>query len=123
MQSFLKAHAQAWRENRHTGARASTRAVVQDARLTLERVSDEVCLHPLMFEVRIDVGVQLMALTARTGMQTFLFAVKSKPEHTMNGFVATSDKAARYLLHGLQKHSSDIVKDFESYVLGDLEGK
>jgi len=94
MQSFLKAHAQAWHEKRHTGAQASTWAIVQDVRLTLEHVSDEVCLHSVIFEVRIDVGVQLMALTAHTRMETFLFVIQSKLEHTMNGFVATSNKVA-----------------------------
>ena len=87
-----------------------------------------------------------MALTAQTDIQTILFAVKGrffivitlvcilteikswpravlgKPEHTMNGFVTTSEKGGRYLLHGMKKHLSDIVKEFESYVLGDLEG-
>lgn len=63
-----------------------------------------------------------MALTARTEMQTFLFAVKGKPEHTMPGFVAVSEKGGRYLLHGMKKLSSDIVKEFEAYVLGDVDG-
>jgi hypothetical protein len=63
-----------------------------------------------------------MALNARTEIQTFLFAVKGKPEHPMASFIAASDKASRYLLHGMKKHTSDIVKEFESYVLGDIEG-
>jgi len=40
----------------------------------------------------------------------------------MNGFVAATDKGARYLLHGMQKNASDIIKDFEAYVLGDVQG-
>jgi hypothetical protein len=64
-----------------------------------------------------------MALTARTDIQTFLFAVKGKPEHPMAGFVTASDKGFRYLLHGMKKHTSDIVKDFESFVLADIEGE
>src|SRR6266481_2741436 len=86
-----------------------------------------------------------MALTVRTDMEMFVFAVKGKPthpmssmansdmalssftaqgkpEHPMNGFVAASEKASQYLLHRMKKHASDIVKEFESYVLADLEG-
>jgi hypothetical protein len=63
-----------------------------------------------------------MALTARTNVETFLFAVKGKPEHTMEGFIAALEKASRYLLHGMKKHTSDIVKEFESYVLNNVEG-
>ena len=63
-----------------------------------------------------------MALTARTDVQTFLFAVKGKPKHPVEGFVAASEKGARYLLHGMKKHSADILKEFESYVLGDMAG-
>jgi hypothetical protein len=48
---------------------------------------------------------------------------QGKPEHPMNGFVAASEKASQYLLHGMKKQPFDIVKEFESYVLGDLEGK
>jgi len=44
LQSFLKTHVQAWNVQKHTAARGSTRAIVQDARLRLQRVSDEVCL-------------------------------------------------------------------------------
>jgi len=63
-----------------------------------------------------------MALTARTDMHAFLFAVKGKPEHPIEGFVAASEKAGRYLLHGMKKHTLDIVKEFEAYVLSDLGG-
>lgn len=63
-----------------------------------------------------------MALTARTEMQTLLLAVKGKPEHPMEGYVTTSDKGARFLLYGLKKHATDLAKEFESYVLGDVEG-
>ena len=42
MQVFLKTKAEAWPNHRHTAAHVSTRAVVQDARLTLQCVSDEV---------------------------------------------------------------------------------
>jgi len=59
---------------------------------------------------------------AHTDTQTVLFAVKGKPEHIMNGFVATTDKGTQYLLHGMQKNSTDIIKDFKAYVLGDVEG-
>ncbi|KAF8509745.1 hypothetical protein JB92DRAFT_3144615 [Gautieria morchelliformis] len=101
MQQFLKAKTQAWRVQKHTAFRANTRAVVQDSRYTLER--DE-----------------LNALTARTDMQTMLFA--GKPEHTMDGFFAASEKGSRYLLHGMKKNASDIVKEFEAYALGDVQG-
>jgi len=40
----------------------------------------------------------------------------------MNRFVATTDKGTQYLLHGMQKNPTDIIKDFEAYVLGDVEG-
>ena len=44
MQEFLKTKSQAWREQKQTGHRVSTRAVVQDARHTLESISSEVSL-------------------------------------------------------------------------------
>ncbi|KAF8527361.1 hypothetical protein JB92DRAFT_3107689 [Gautieria morchelliformis] len=87
------------------GMQESTRVVVQDAWLTLERLSDE-----------------LMALNAHTNMETFIFAVKGKPEYTMEGFCAGSDKCSRYLLNGMKRHTADIIKEFEAYVLGEVEG-
>jgi copper chaperone CopZ len=45
MQMFLKKKTQEWREAKQTAPRANTRAVVQDARLTLDRISDEVCVR------------------------------------------------------------------------------
>ncbi|KAF8574626.1 hypothetical protein K439DRAFT_1624170 [Ramaria rubella] len=54
-------------------------------------------------------------------MQSFLFAVKGKIEHTLEAFIWCSEKANRYLLHGMKKHASDIAKEFEAYVLADLE--
>ncbi|KAF8576040.1 hypothetical protein K439DRAFT_1623142 [Ramaria rubella] len=63
-----------------------------------------------------------MALSARTDMETFLFAVKGKPEHSMPGYVACSTKGERFLVHGIKKTTGDIVKDFETYVLTDLQG-
>jgi hypothetical protein len=63
-----------------------------------------------------------MALKMRTDMEMFLFAVKGKPEHSMSGVFISSSKAWQYLLHGMKKHSSDILKEFESYVLADVEG-
>ncbi len=42
LQVFLKMKAEAWRNHKCMAARGSTRAVVQDARLSLQRVSDEV---------------------------------------------------------------------------------
>jgi len=63
-----------------------------------------------------------MALNARTDMELFLFAVKGRPEHLMEGFFALSGKAGRYLLHGMKKHTADVIKEFESYVLADIEG-
>ena len=44
MQLFLKAKAQAWREQKHTAAQANTQAVVQDVRISLEAISNEVSL-------------------------------------------------------------------------------
>ena len=64
-----------------------------------------------------------MALNARTNIESFLFAVKGRPEDSMEGFFASSGKAGRYLLHGMKKHTSDIIKEFESYVLADIEGE
>jgi len=63
-----------------------------------------------------------MALNPRNDIGTFLFAVKGQPEHLMEGFFTSSGKAQWYLLHGMKKHSSDIIKEFESYVLADIEG-
>jgi len=41
----------------------------------------------------------------------------------MEGFFALSGKARWYLLHSMKKHTSDIIKEFESsYVLADIEG-
>ncbi|KAF8489858.1 hypothetical protein JB92DRAFT_2835985 [Gautieria morchelliformis] len=105
MQVFLRTQTQIWRNQKHTAPRASIRAVIQDGRLTLERVADE-----------------LIALSARTDMETFLFAVKGKPEHSMPGFFAASEKGSRYVLHGMKRHTADLIKEFESYVLGDVEG-
>lgn len=42
MQLFLKSKAAAWHDHKCTSHRANTRAVVQDARITLERMKDEV---------------------------------------------------------------------------------
>ena len=44
MQLFLKAKAQAWQEQKRTAARANTWAVVQDVRISLEAISNEVSL-------------------------------------------------------------------------------
>jgi len=63
-----------------------------------------------------------MALNTRTNIETFLFAVKGQLEHSMEGFFVSSGKAGRYLLHGMKKHTSDIIKEFKSYVLADMEG-
>ena len=63
-----------------------------------------------------------MALTARTDMQAFIFAVRGKLEHPIDGFVAATEKASHYLLHGMRKHSSNIIKEFESFVLSDVQG-
>ena len=123
MQLFLKAKAQAWREKKHTAPRADNWAVVQDVRMSLEAISNEVSLTSLSNDYLTYISIaQLMALTARTDIQTFLFVVKGKAEHTVEGFVAASEKSACYLLHGMKKHSADILKEFESYVLGDVAG-
>jgi len=62
-------------------------------------------------------------LHARTDVETFLFAVKGKHEHTMPGYFAATGKAGRYLLHGMKRHTAEILKEFEAYILGDMEGK
>src|SRR5882724_11759562 len=54
-------------------------------------------------------------------MQTVLL-FKGKLEHPMNGFVATMDKGTWYLLHGMQKNACDIIKEFDEFILGDVEG-
>jgi len=41
----------------------------------------------------------------------------------MEGFFTSSGKAGQYLLHGMKKHTLDIIKEFESYVLADIEGE
>ncbi|KAF8577283.1 hypothetical protein K439DRAFT_1622214 [Ramaria rubella] len=94
MQQFLKEKAKAWRTEKHT-----------DTCLTLDCVLDE-----------------LAALNAHTDVQSFLFAVKGKIEHTSEAFIWCSEKADCYLLHGMKKHTSDIAKEFEAYVLADIEG-
>jgi hypothetical protein len=48
LQEFLRNKCRTWRDNKYTAPLASTRAVVQDARLTLERVVDEVSLITTM---------------------------------------------------------------------------
>ncbi|KAF8577220.1 hypothetical protein K439DRAFT_1622256 [Ramaria rubella] len=105
MQQFLKEKAKAWRTEKHTGPRATTHAVVQDMCLTLDCVSDE-----------------LVALNAHTDVQSFLFSVKGKIKHTSEAFIWCSEKANHYLLHGVKKDASDIAKEFEAYVLADIEG-
>ncbi|KAF8587052.1 hypothetical protein K439DRAFT_1659287 [Ramaria rubella] len=106
MQLFLKMKAQAWRDQKHSAPRANNRAVVQDATQTLQSISSE-----------------LVALTARTNMQTILFAVKGKGEHTIQRFVATSEKGGRFITHGMKKHAANIAEEFEAYVLGDVHDK
>ncbi|KAF8573307.1 hypothetical protein K439DRAFT_1625171 [Ramaria rubella] len=64
---------------------------------------------------------QLLALTARTDMETILFAVKGKAEHSMPGYISVSGKAEHYLIHRLKKYTSDTVKEFEKYVLTDVD--
>jgi len=44
MQLFLKSKMQEWRNMKHTAPRASTRAIAQDVRHSLEGISDEVCV-------------------------------------------------------------------------------
>ncbi|KAF8479863.1 hypothetical protein JB92DRAFT_2837753 [Gautieria morchelliformis] len=100
MQVFLRTQAEIWREKKHSAPRARCPA---DFGMTFRRG-------------------KLMVLNARTNMETFIFAVKGKPEHTMEGFCAASDKGSRYLLNGMKRHTADIIKDFEAYVLGDVEG-
>ncbi|KAF8586156.1 hypothetical protein K439DRAFT_1659817 [Ramaria rubella] len=94
MQDFLKVK-----------ALACTHVVIQDARHTLDSISSE-----------------LLALTAHTDMETVLFAVKGKAEHSMPGYISVSGKAECYLIHGLKKYTSDIVKELETYVLTDVAG-
>jgi hypothetical protein len=43
-QEFLKAKAAGWRDAKSTAPKANNRAIVQDGRLTLECIADEVCL-------------------------------------------------------------------------------
>ncbi|KAF8523632.1 hypothetical protein JB92DRAFT_3140723 [Gautieria morchelliformis] len=105
MQQFLKARTLTWHEQKHTSLRASTQAVVQDTQHTLEHVANE-----------------LTAFMACTNMQTVLFAVKGKPEHTMDRFCVASEKGHHYMLLGMKKPTSDLVKEFEAYVLGDVQG-
>jgi hypothetical protein len=49
MQMLLKTKAEAWRKHKRMSAHGSTRAVVQDARLTLQRVADEVSANHCIF--------------------------------------------------------------------------
>ncbi|KAF8514272.1 hypothetical protein JB92DRAFT_2830040 [Gautieria morchelliformis] len=105
MQVFLRTQTQIWHNQKHTAPCASIHTVVQDGWLTLEQVADE-----------------LIALSAWTDMETFLFAVKGKPEHSMPGFFAASEKGSRYVLHGMKRHTADLIKEFKSYVLGNVEG-
>ena len=54
MKIFIKAKATAWREQKRTGLRANIHSVVQDARVTLERVSDEVWrIHDMLLTMLI----------------------------------------------------------------------
>ncbi|KAF8575690.1 hypothetical protein K439DRAFT_1623384 [Ramaria rubella] len=103
MQDFLKVKALAWQDHKHMVHRASTCAVIQDARHMLDSISSE-----------------LLALTAHTDMETILFAVKGKAEHSMPGYISVSGKAEHYLINGLKKYTSDIVKELETYVLTDV---
>ncbi|KAF8586499.1 hypothetical protein K439DRAFT_1615044 [Ramaria rubella] len=105
MQTFLKRKAEAWCVQKQTAPHANLAAVIQDSRLTLDHVTGE-----------------LLALSQWTGVETILFAVKGKPEHSLPSFVATSEKGNNFLLHRMKKHTSDIAKEFESYVLSDVNG-
>ncbi|KAF8586197.1 hypothetical protein K439DRAFT_1615337 [Ramaria rubella] len=104
-ETFLERKAEAWHAQKQTAPCANLSTVIQDSRLTLDRVAGE-----------------LMALSQCTGVETILFAVKGKSEHSLPGFVATSEKGNNFLLHGMKTHTSDIVKEFESYVLSNVNG-
>ncbi|KAF8587115.1 hypothetical protein K439DRAFT_1614547 [Ramaria rubella] len=98
-----KRKAEPWHVQKQTAPRANLAAMIQDSRLILDRVAGK-----------------LLALSQWTGVETILFAVKGEPEHSLPGFVATSEKGNNFLLHGMKKHTSDIAKEFESYVLSDV---
>jgi len=36
--------------------------------------------------------------------------------------VISSQKGSHYLIHGMKKHVLDILKEFESYILTDIDG-
>lgn len=52
----------------------------------------------------------------------FLFAVKNQSDHSVGGSFAASEKGSRYMLHGMKRHTTNIIKKFEAYVLGNIEG-
>ena len=62
MQQFLKDKTQAWRTEKHTAPRANTRAVVQDARLTLESITNEAGHRLLLCTANTHLIPKLMAL-------------------------------------------------------------
>ncbi|KAF8515033.1 hypothetical protein BU17DRAFT_93917 [Hysterangium stoloniferum] len=80
------------------------RSKAQDAQATLESI-----------------GKELNALNQRTGIEGFLFAVK--PDHGFNfpaQFIMT-EKAGRFLCMGMKKVPTDLLKELELFVVGDIE--
>ncbi|KAF8515108.1 hypothetical protein BU17DRAFT_93798 [Hysterangium stoloniferum] len=80
------------------------RSKAQDAQATLEAIGNEI-----------------NALTQHTGVEAFLFAVK--PDHGFNlpaQFIMT-EKASHFLFVGMKKAPSDLLKELELFVVGDIE--
>jgi hypothetical protein len=54
--------------------------------------------------------LSLIALNGRTDVKSILFAVKGRPEHSVEGFFTTSNKGSQYLLNGMTRHTSDMLE-------------
>ncbi|KAF8587421.1 hypothetical protein K439DRAFT_1614350 [Ramaria rubella] len=80
---------------------------------------EKACFTEISLKIK---QLDLMALTACTGMETMLCAVKGHAKHSMPGYISVSAKVDCYLIHGLKKYTSDIAKEFETYVLTDIGG-
>ncbi|KAF8509167.1 hypothetical protein BU17DRAFT_99169 [Hysterangium stoloniferum] len=104
MKVFLRSKTEELQASKQSGSLTSMRSKSQDAQATLESI-----------------GKELNALNQRTGIEGFLFAVK--PDHGFNfpaQFIMT-EKAGRFLCMGMKKVPTDLLKELELFVVGDIE--
>ncbi|KIJ57380.1 hypothetical protein M422DRAFT_238973 [Sphaerobolus stellatus SS14] len=105
LQAFLIKKAEKLRDTKQKGRSLSTKAIVQDVTATVRAITDE--LH---------------ALNQRTGVEGFMFFSKPDKKFNFPPQVVTTEKAHCFLIHGVKKIPADLLKEFELFVVGDIEG-